>query len=109
MGPHGDFQFTEHGRRAADDDVTGFYRADAVGRSRINEVARIERVKLGGEFDQPAAIVDQLTCIAVLLRLAVDGEADRHVIRIRHLIGGHHPSTEHTESVYSLLATTVLS
>ncbi len=69
MGPHGDLQFAEHGRRPADDDVAGFYRADAVGRPGIDEVAWIERVEFRGEFDQPAAVVDQIGGVAALLGL----------------------------------------
>ena len=107
--PHLDLEFAERGRRAADDDVAGFHRPDAVGRSGIDKIARIERVELGGEFDQPAAIVDQLAGIAVLPHLAVDCEAERHGVRVRHLVGGHHPRPEHRVAVDRFAKTSVLA
>src|SRR5579864_1630896 len=99
MGPHGDLELAERGRRAADDDVAGLYRADAVGRPGIDQIARIERIEFGGEFDQPAAVVDQLAGIAVLPGLAVDGEAERNVVRIGQLVGRYHPGAEHRVAV----------
>ena len=62
--PHLDLELAEHRRRTADDDVAGLHRADALGRAGIEQVARIERVERRGEFDQAAAIIDQVAGIA---------------------------------------------
>src|SRR5690348_16644236 len=60
VGAHLDGELAEHRRRAADDDIAGFYGANAFRRAGIDEIARIKRVERGGEFDQPAAIVNEL-------------------------------------------------
>src|SRR5262249_16908147 len=70
-------------------------RAYALGRSGIEHVAGIEGVEGRAPFDQLAAIVDQLLGTAALLDLAVDGNRERHVIRIWNLVGGDQPWPEH--------------
>src|SRR5262249_29505245 len=70
-------------------------RAYALGRSGIEHVAGIEGVEGRAPFDQLAAIVDQLLGTAVLLELPVDGNPERHVVRIGNLVGGDQPWPEH--------------
>src|SRR5580692_6159565 len=59
MAAHLDGEFTKYGRRAAHDDVTRFHRADAVRRSGVEEVSRIERIEFRCELDETAAIVNE--------------------------------------------------
>src|SRR5579871_136916 len=102
-------ELAQHRRRAADDHVAGLYGADTFRRAGIDEIARIERVERRGEFDQAAAIVNQLVGVAVLPDLAVDGEADRYVVGVRDLVGGHHPGAERGVAVDRLAETAVLA
>src|ERR1700683_912498 len=66
MRPDADFQLAKRGRGAADDHVAGLDRADAFRCAGVEQVARLERVEFGSEFDQPPAIVDELAGIAFL-------------------------------------------
>src|SRR5262249_13787578 len=75
--------------------VAGLDRAYALGRSGIEHVAGIEGVEGRAPFDQLAAIVDQLLGTAALLDFAVDGNRERHVVRIGNLVGGDQPGPEH--------------
>ena len=56
MRPHVDLELAEYRVRTANNDITGLQRADAFGRASIEQIARIERIELGGELDQPPAI-----------------------------------------------------
>src|SRR5688572_4839827 len=51
--------------------VAGLDRADAVRRAGKIHVPRVERIERRREFDQPAAIVDQVLGVGALAQLAV--------------------------------------
>src|SRR6202044_3775040 len=89
--PHRDLEFAENRARAADDAIAGLYRAHTVRCAGVNEIARIKRVELRGEFDETPAIVDQLAGMVFLPDLAVDLDHDRQRVRIGDFVGRRHP------------------
>src|ERR1700683_1655881 len=94
MCPHFDRQFPKRWRRTANDDVARFYRANTLGRSGVEQIAWIERVKFRCEFHKAAATVDKLAGFAFLALFAVNGETDRDRVWIGNLICGYEPRAE---------------
>src|ERR1700677_2227544 len=89
VSAYSDLEFAEERRRPADDGIAGVYRADALRRAGIDEVARIERIERRGEFDQAAAVIDQHSGVALLPDFAVDLERERQRIGIGDFVGGY--------------------
>src|SRR5207245_5672754 len=82
--PHGYAHLTD-GIDAREHGVAGLDRADAFWRAGIEHVAGVKRIEGRAPFNQLAAVVDHLLRVAVLLDLAIDGNVERHVIRIDDL------------------------
>src|SRR5262249_24565694 len=78
--------------------------ADAAAGAAAEDIARLKRQDVGGEFDLLLRREDELRRVAVLLDLAVHGEADEQV----HLVGNegarHEERAHRGEAVVALAA-----
>src|ERR1700730_18009273 len=77
---------------------------DAAAGAAAENIARLERENARGVFDLLFGRKDELRGIAVLLHLAVDGEADEQVHMVRHEDPRHEKRSHRSEIVVDLYA-----
>ena len=73
--------------------------ADARGRARQDQVARLERRPLADRRDQVRDREDHQVGRRLLQRLAVDDRAQRQLARVRDLVGGDEPRADRRRAV----------
>src|SRR3984893_10639098 len=77
---------------------------DAAAGAAAENIARLERENARGVFDLLFGRKDELRRVAVLLHLAVDGEADEQAHMVRHEAPRHEKRSHRSEVVVALAA-----
>ena len=81
------------------DVVSGHDGADSFRSSRADDVAGIERIKRGGQFDQLRHGEYQVARIRLLAHLPVDRDAEIEGSGVGNFVGGDQPRAQHRVAV----------